>query len=73
VESGGPADRRPAGARPPHDTVPRMRSPLARAALALASVSTWLTLLLAGHTAGGAIHLLLLAGLALFPWRAAAA
>jgi hypothetical protein len=50
-----------------------MRSPLARAALALASVSAWLTLLLAGRTAGGAIHLLLLAGLLLFPWRALAA
>lgn len=47
-----------------------MRSPLARAALALAAISAWLTLLLAGHTAGGAIHLFLLAGVGLFPWRA---
>jgi hypothetical protein len=50
-----------------------MRSPLVRAALALASASAWLTLLLAGRTAGGAIHLFLLAGLLLFPWRALAA
>jgi hypothetical protein len=50
-----------------------MRSPLARAALALAIFSAWLTLLLAGRTAGGAIHLLFLAALLLFPWRALAA
>ena len=44
-----------------------------RAALAVALVSTWLVLLFAGHVAGGAIHLLFAAALAVFPWRAAVA
>lgn len=43
---------------------------LLRAALAFASLSGWLTLLLLGVAAGGAVHLLLAAALALFPWRA---
>jgi hypothetical protein len=44
----------------------------ARAAVALLSFSAWLALLFAGHAAGGAVHLLLLAACVLFPWRAAA-
>lgn len=40
---------------------------LVAGALALA---LWLALMLAGHAAGGAAHLLALAGLALLPWRA---
>lgn len=44
--------------------------PTARAALSLAALSAWLVLLFAGRAAGGAVHLLFLASLALFPWRA---
>lgn len=40
---------------------------LVAGALALA---LWLALMLSGHAAGGAAHLLALAGLALLPWRA---
>jgi hypothetical protein len=50
-----------------------MRSPTVRAALALTLFSGWLALLFWGFAFGGAVHLLLAAGLALFPWRAAAA
>jgi len=32
-------------------------------------ISTWMALLFLGVTGGGAVHLLLAAGLALFPWR----
>lgn len=49
-----------------------MRSPFARAALALTLFSGWLALLFAGFAGGGAVHLLLLAAVVLFPWRAAA-
>lgn len=53
-----------------------MRSPfthsIIRAAFALTLFSGWLALLFAGLAGGGAVHLLLLAALALFPWRAAA-
>ena len=45
-------------------------SPTPRAALSLAALSAWLVLLFAGWTAGGAVHLLFAASLALFPWRA---
>jgi len=48
-------------------------SPALRAALALLLFSAWLALLFAGLAGGGAVHLLLLAALALFPWKAAAA
>jgi hypothetical protein len=34
-----------------------------------ALLSTWLVLLLLGYAAGGAVHLLLAASLAAFPWR----
>jgi hypothetical protein len=47
-------------------------SPLLRAATALLLFSAWLALLFAGHAGGGAVHLLLLASLGLFPWKAAA-
>lgn len=42
-----------------------------RAALAVALLSTWLVLLFAGHIGGGAVHLLFVASLVAFPWRAA--
>jgi hypothetical protein len=48
-------------------------APTLRAALALASFSAWLALLFAGFAGGGAVHLLLLAALVLFPWKAAGA
>lgn len=48
----------------------RLANPTLRAALSLASLSAWLVLLFAGWTAGGAVHLLFAASLALFPWRA---
>jgi hypothetical protein len=48
-------------------------SPTVRAAVALLLFSAWLALLFAGLAGGGAVHLLLLAALALFPWKAAAA
>ena len=35
-----------------------------------AALAAWLALLLSGHVAGGAVHLLAAAGLALVPWRA---
>lgn len=40
---------------------------LVAGALALAA---WLALALSGHLAGGAVHLLAVAGLLLLPWRA---
>jgi hypothetical protein len=48
-----------------------MRSPFARTSLALTLFSGWLALLFAGFAGGGAVHLLLLAALVLFPWRTA--
>jgi len=47
-----------------------VRSPALRAALALLLFTAWLALLFAGWAAGGAVHLLFAAALALFPWRA---
>jgi len=44
-----------------------------RAALAVALLSAWLVILFAGHTGGGAVHLLFVASLVAFPWRAALA
>ena len=55
---------RPDGSLPP---VPRAT---ARATIALGLVGLWMALLFAGLAAGGAVHLLLLAALAVFPWRA---
>jgi hypothetical protein len=40
-----------------------------RAALALLLFSAWMALLFAGFLLGGALHLLLPAAAALFPWR----
>lgn len=37
----------------------------------LVCLSAWLILLFSGSTLGGAIHLLLVAGAVLFPWRSA--
>jgi hypothetical protein len=48
-----------------------MRSPTLRAAVALVLFSGWMALLFWGFAFGGGVHLLLLAGLILFPWRAA--
>jgi hypothetical protein len=42
----------------------------ARATIALGLVGLWMALLFAGLAAGGAVHLLLLAAVAVFPWRA---
>ena len=49
----------------------RSGSVLLRAAVSVGLLSTWLVLLFAGWIAGGAVHLLFVAALALFPWRAA--
>ncbi|HEV8581707.1 MAG TPA: hypothetical protein VGX68_21780 [Thermoanaerobaculia bacterium] len=49
-----------------------MRSPILRAALSLLLFTSWMALLFAGYILGGAIHLLFLAALLLFPWRALA-
>ena len=37
------------------------------------AIAAWLVLLFLGVALGGAVHLLLVAGLALFPWRGGAA
>lgn len=42
---------------------------MVRAAAAFALLSGWLALLLLGHAFGGAVYLLLLAALVVFPWR----
>jgi len=55
--------------------VPRLAphlTPAPRAAVALLLFSGWLALLFTGHAGGGAVHLLLLGALAVFPWKAAA-
>lgn len=46
----------------------RAGHPTLRAALSVGLLSTWLVLLMAGWAWGGAVHLLLVASLALFPW-----
>ena len=40
-----------------------------RLALSLTCVSAWLMLLFCGFALGGAVHLILVAALVLFPWR----
>ena len=40
-----------------------------RLALSVALLAAWLVLLMSGVALGGAVHLLLVASLALFPWR----
>ena len=42
---------------------------MVRLAVSVVLLSAWLILLLSGVALGGAIHLLLLASLVLFPWR----
>ena len=42
---------------------------MARLTVSVALLSTWLILLLSGFALGGAVHLLLVGSLALFPWR----
>ena len=49
-----------------------MRSPTLRAAVALLLFSSWMALLFAGFVFRGGVHLLLLAALVLFPWKALA-
>ena len=49
-----------------------MRNATLRALLSLILISAWLALLFSGLAFGGAVHLLLVAALALFPWRVAA-
>ena len=44
--------------------------PTLRLFAAAACLSGWLVLLFLGFAAGGAVHLLAVAGLALVPWRA---
>jgi len=44
---------------------------MARLTLSVALLAAWLILLLSGVALAGAIHLLLVASLALFPWREA--
>lgn len=46
-------------------------NPTVRLFAAAACLAAWLVLLLLGRAAGGAVHLLAAAGLALVPWRAA--
>jgi hypothetical protein len=42
---------------------------MTRAALSFALLSSWLVLLLAGWSLGGAVYLLLVAAVVVFPWR----
>ena len=44
---------------------------MARLTLSVALLSAWLILLLSGFALGGAIHLLFVGSLVLFPWRQA--
>jgi hypothetical protein len=44
-----------------------------RLLVAAALIPAWLLLLFTGHPFGGATHLLLVAALVVFPWRAARA
>ncbi len=48
-----------------------MRSVTLRTVLALILFSSWLALLFSGLALGGAVHLLLVAALGVFPWRVA--
>lgn len=49
--------------------MPSPRRATLRTAVAMALVSVWMFLLLAGWVLGGALHLVLLAALVFFPWR----
>ena len=46
-------------------------TPMLRLTLSVVLLAAWLVLLMSGVALGGAIHLLLVASLVLFPWRAA--
>ena len=49
--------------------MPSAISPLQRTLVAAVLFSTWMVCLLSGWAFGGAIHLVLAGGLAIFPWR----
>jgi hypothetical protein len=49
-----------------------MQSRIIRMLFALVLFSLWLALLFSGFALGGAVHVLLVAALGLFPWRGAA-
>jgi Flp pilus assembly protein TadB len=57
----------PAGARPA--TARRRNRDSARLVAASALIAAWLLLLLFGHPLGAAVHVALVAGLAILPWR----
>lgn len=44
--------------------------PTVRTALSLAALSAWVVVLFSGWTGAGAVHLLPVAAVVLFPWRA---
>lgn len=46
-----------------------LRSDALRTALSMTGFSAWMLLLFSGWFFGGAVHLLLVAALVLFPWR----
>jgi hypothetical protein len=48
-------------------------NPTVRLATAAACFAAWLVLLFLGFAAGGAVHLLAVAGIVLVPWRAVGA
>jgi hypothetical protein len=54
----------------PRDSLPAVRPAAPAAALSFLLASAWLAGLLAGRLAGGALHLLLVGALAVFPWKA---
>ncbi len=49
--------------------VPAVRSPTKQIALSVCLLSAWLTLLMLGWNFGGAVYLLLVGSLAVFPWK----
>jgi hypothetical protein len=49
-----------------------MRFPAVRAVVSLVLISSWLALLFSGFAFRGGVHLILIAALALFPWRVGA-
>lgn len=66
----GAAGRRAAGVDSGRPMLPPA-SPTVRAALSLAGLSAWVVALFVGWAGAGAVHLLLVAAVLLFPWRAA--
>lgn len=49
--------------------MPAVRSPTKQIALSVCLLSAWLTLLMLGWNFGGAVYLLLVGSLAVFPWK----